>query len=241
MKRNLLVGLGGIIVSFVVVTAVSAAPGSQGEPFAAVWNAVANIQEKIDAIELMPGEKGEKGDKGDTGEKGERGEIGPQGESGPHGPAGASLRLEDGNGQDLGIFIDADIHSGSADTYYYTYVENVGVITEFRVQNNIYEVTHRGAGFYGGIFFENADCQGTAMMRSSSGMDPQRMAVATINGERRYFQGTASDWGMGTSKSYFDGATCNNTSDETRQHWRLEEVHMPFTEPVAYPLRVVSE
>jgi len=71
MKRNLLVGFGGIIVSFVVVSAaVSAAPGSQGEPFAAVWNAVANLQEQIDAIELLSGEKGEKGDKGDPGEPG---------------------------------------------------------------------------------------------------------------------------------------------------------------------------
>lgn len=54
-------------------------------------SAVANLQEQIDEIELLPGPQGpqgEKGDKGDDGEKGETGEKGEQGLTGATGPQG---------------------------------------------------------------------------------------------------------------------------------------------------------
>ena len=48
----------------------------------------AEVDQKIEAIELTPGPQGPKGDKGDKGEKGEPGPQGPQGEPGPQGPKG---------------------------------------------------------------------------------------------------------------------------------------------------------
>lgn len=47
-----------------------------GTPFQAIWDAIDNLQNQIDNIQIIPGPQGEKGEKGD---------VGPQG---PQGPAG---------------------------------------------------------------------------------------------------------------------------------------------------------
>lgn len=79
------------------------------ENIAILADSIAEVNVKVDNIELQKGDKGEKGDKGDTGERGPKGEqgiqgvqglrgaTGPQGErgiQGPVGPAGKNAELK---------------------------------------------------------------------------------------------------------------------------------------------------
>lgn len=48
----------------------------------------AEVDEKIEAIELTPGPQGPQGEKGEKGEKGDTGQQGPQGPQGATGPQG---------------------------------------------------------------------------------------------------------------------------------------------------------
>jgi len=67
---------------------------SNGQPFNEIWNAIYDLQNQVNNIQLIPGpvgpqgEVGPKGDTGDRGEQGHRGEVGPQGESGQKGDTG---------------------------------------------------------------------------------------------------------------------------------------------------------
>jgi len=72
----------------------------KGQPFQALRDAIANLQEQIDNIQLLPGPQGpqgEKGDKGDPGEQGPPGQKGDRGESGPMGPPGPAALPGAGN------------------------------------------------------------------------------------------------------------------------------------------------
>jgi hypothetical protein len=67
-----------------------------GQPFQALWDAIAGLQQQVDDIELTPGgigpqgPQGEPGPQGEQGIQGEQGPIGPGGEGsvGPQGPQG---------------------------------------------------------------------------------------------------------------------------------------------------------
>lgn len=55
---------------------VIASEKPEGNPFKAIWDAVNNLQEQINNIQLLPGPQGEKGEKGDTGSQGPQGPAG---------------------------------------------------------------------------------------------------------------------------------------------------------------------
>jgi hypothetical protein len=94
-----------VIVLLGTSAALAAAPTDSG----ALWSAitelqikVANLQDQIDNIQLIPGPQGEpgpmgpqgpagsQGEPGAAGPQGEQGPIGPQGPAGPQGPQGAT-------------------------------------------------------------------------------------------------------------------------------------------------------
>jgi len=69
-------------------TLAFAAGRSRGRPFQALWDAIADLQEQIDNIQLIPGPEGPPGPPGPQGPQGEVGPAGPQGEQGPQGEPG---------------------------------------------------------------------------------------------------------------------------------------------------------
>lgn len=75
-----------------------------GNPFDALWAAIANIQEQIDNIELIPGPEGPQGPQGEPGPQGEQGlqgEQGIQGETGAQGEQG--IQGEQGEQGETGL------------------------------------------------------------------------------------------------------------------------------------------
>ncbi len=107
----------GVIVTMLLVsigTAVNA-KAPEGKPFQEIWDAITEVNERIDNIQLTPGPKGDKGDKGDTGAAGADGVDGEDGTNGIDGADG-----EDGtNGIDgatgpagpehIGIKVPSDV------------------------------------------------------------------------------------------------------------------------------------
>jgi hypothetical protein len=74
----------GIVIITLAVIGVSAftvvgAKEKGGNPFDLLWEAIADLQEQIASIQLIPGSQGEKGDQGEKGEKGDKGDQGEQG------------------------------------------------------------------------------------------------------------------------------------------------------------------
>ena len=82
MKKLLI--FAGILGLFLTLNFVFA---SSGNPFESILQAIFDLQNQIDNIELTPG---------------------PQGPSGPQGPAGPTLHLYDANNQDLGILLNSN-------------------------------------------------------------------------------------------------------------------------------------
>jgi len=85
------------MVSLFTVAGTYAGSNPNGQPFQALWDAIADLQDQIDELELIPGpvgpqgpqgEQGEPGPPGPQGEQGEQGPQGPQGDPGPAGPMG---------------------------------------------------------------------------------------------------------------------------------------------------------
>ncbi|MFH1391192.1 MAG: hypothetical protein ABIH20_02665 [Candidatus Diapherotrites archaeon] len=75
------VGLGLIFASLLIIGA-STYGGTNGKPFEEIWNAIDNLQNQINNIELTTGPIGP------PGEQGSQGEQGPTGSEGPQGPPG---------------------------------------------------------------------------------------------------------------------------------------------------------
>jgi len=64
-------------------------------PFRKIWNALLDLQEQIDNIQLIPGPEGEQGPEGPSGIDGEKGDTGPEGEKGDAGECECSINLEE--------------------------------------------------------------------------------------------------------------------------------------------------
>lgn len=75
MKRNI---TSVLVASTLVVLATSTtamASSKNGVPFAALWDAIADLQQQIDNIELIEGPQGPAGPQGEPGESGEGGAV----------------------------------------------------------------------------------------------------------------------------------------------------------------------
>ena len=87
---KLLVFISAVALLFVFAkTSASTVNAEGGNPFDALWEAVQNLQEQIDNIEILPGPEGPQGEPGPSGPPGPTGEPGPQGIQGIQGPTGA--------------------------------------------------------------------------------------------------------------------------------------------------------
>ncbi|MFC1645530.1 hypothetical protein ACFL08_05935 [Patescibacteria group bacterium] len=89
---------------FLFAGIVSAGNNPNGKPFESLWDAIENLNEKVDSISLLSrsdGLQGEIGPQGPQGEQGIQGEQGLEGEQGEVGPQG--LRGEQGIQGEHGI------------------------------------------------------------------------------------------------------------------------------------------
>ena len=141
------------------------------------------------------------------------------------------LHLFDANGQDLGILIDASSYD---DLMYRSFLPNQGVVIQVLDRIQFRSLELRSRGIASGIFFTGSNCTGNAYTRISY-IGPS--AITGITGPR-YFKGTTDSGGINTTLSYFDGTRCQNTSPETTMTYLLNEITLPFTEPLAWPLSI---
>ena len=189
------------------------------------------------------GVQGPKGDKGETGATGSQGEQGLQGEPGVQGVAGQdamTLHLKDANGQDLGTLVSSSLlteaGTNTDDRLYTTYLENGDVFLEFLLRTNR-TVSLMGGRTFGGIYFRNLDCTNDAFLTT------QPVPSTLYKAGTRYFKAseeslTLGSWPRATASNYLNG--CQNSGDGYPLYI-LDEVSLPFSEPIAWPLRIVEE
>lgn len=176
-----------------------------------------------------PGPQGEKGEPGEPGPAGERGEPGPQG---PAGAGGSSLRLEDGAGQDLGTLLAID------ENYYYrTFNKKTGTLLNFRMppQGTIGHVL-------GGepLYYQEADCQGHPFTYINGTLGHHLFKGNWDSEGIVYKHVLSSPPAPRTSISERISGGCQNVNREILYAVDIEEVALPFTEPLTWPLRVVE-
>ncbi len=178
---------------------------------------IVELTQKIENISLIPG---------------------PQGPQGPVGQSGTSLHLIDGNGQDLGLLLNADGGNGVN-----------GIFSVFRPDKDIFfrlsTQYHRGeptdVNWSNGnhiVFFTDNNCTGTPMSNVGF-LDPQLLVrVGNLNnGGTRYFKSVNQQSQTIQFQSRMaPESSCVNDNDQSQSMYVLEEISMPFQEPLAFPL-----
>lgn len=249
MKKNLLI-TAFLVVAFAMPAAAILAKDNENNPFVALWDAITGLQEQIDNIELIPGPKGDKGDpgelgpkgdKGDTGERGPKGDQGEKGDTGEQGPAGTSLHLYDANGQDLGILINTNY------TKHFTIVPGTDFVIQFSDNDQtqeakVFSANGGGSGGINRVYFTEPNCEGTPMVNTGANT-PHRLALLKTGAPLKYFRFT----GVGNtslevqSYSNTNPVQCQSIQTIIGDASILEEVLLPFTEPLAWPLTIAEE
>jgi len=256
--KKITIGVVAIVFLFSVNYAI-AANGSNGQPFQDLWDEIASIWTAVDDLEVTPGEDGTDGAdglncwdldgdgvedseedvNGDTfvnvldciveqGEPGEGG-TGSQGPQGDTGPAGLSYHLLDDNDQDLGIIIGTDDSSGSS---YVTYLpsENISV-TIIQLDSDVVTL---GPGV-SQIYYTQTDCLGTPY--GGSGYTPGTLLLGNDQFGFRFFKYIPGPSGEPYLSTFFNAACHNNPNNIFALP--LEEIPLPFTFPIAQPLKIV--
>ena len=194
------------------------------------------------------------GPQGVQGEKGNTGDIGPQGiqgPTGPQGPSGNTLHLYDANGQDLGILLMSKFCNGSNDIQMHNvFLPALGLIF-YVFETGEYSaigVPPPHTAFISGrecssgvdirngnetTWFSGQDCIGTA----SAGV-PNRYSLIKNNFVNYYRFNSGIFDTMASSVRNSDGVCSNYETPFSRYALPLEEVTLPFTEPLAWPLRI---
>ena len=224
MKKYIAVTL----VAFVLLTGVASAANDKS-PFEMIWEAITDIQDQIDNIALLPGLQGEQGPVGATSTI--PGPAGQQGEKGDNGTDGTNLMLKDANGQNLGIIISADRNLSDFTTY----------LPEQDLILNISQYRHTGVkiNLDSNIYYAEVNCQGTAYIGNLGNPG----STEYTPGSNRLFRHTSesaipSFSAASTLQSHL--TECQNAQSETGDMWPLEEVLIPFSVPLAYPLNITS-
>lgn len=216
---------------------------------------VCTVETVLDGVQITCGEEvyliknGKDGENGEDGEDGASGTIGPQGAQGipgiqgEVGPAGsdAQLHLYDANDQDLGILVDTD---GST---YRTYLSNLNVVIGFRSftiqETNPHTVSINSPGGQS-IAFNQHDCMGQLYVEAlANGTESwglqQVYKYPDLDGYyRRIPNASTIDLAYSSISWPVNGCTNNPTSSVVQPFYPLEEIELPFEEPLAWPLQI---
>ena len=182
------------------------------------------------------GLQGLKGDTGDTGPQGLQGEQGIQGEVGPMGPQGPTgtstggLHLYDANNQDLGIFLYAE--GGATKTFLPTFNKTINFISNDVSGLNVNTLI---GDVQGKIYYDQLFCSGTAFLKNPSALLGIQKLTGTPNKYYRTINNTAA---IRTSLSYNNGIICVNSQSFSSWSIAVEQINLPFNEPVVWPLSI---
>lgn len=108
MKKIFIIPV-ALITSILLFTTIVKAEG--GNPWDSVWDAIQNLQNQFNSIELTPGPTGEIGPIGPQGPQGATGPIGPQGPVGATGSQGLPGPALGGINKDLIYVVSSDYTS----------------------------------------------------------------------------------------------------------------------------------
>ncbi len=163
--------------------------------------------------------------------------------------SGASLRLIDGGGQDLGILIDSDTLGNRKERIYTSYFPQVGVKIRFA------EHYTPGAGSFfvtvepdnNTALFLSSDCSGAPYATVPNWPNSlTRVGTSTppIIGTPTYYKNTSGVEEENEFHSLIGSSgICVSTSSNNFfvPGSALEKITLPFTEPVAWPLEIVVQ
>ena len=155
------------------------------------------------------------------------------GPKGDKGDSGQEFHLLDANDQDLGIAV-----SGSG-----TYVPSLGVFAGFLANSRTRDVQMSVVQLNGGIFFVDNNCTSQAFIMDRADRSPPALMslIKSTGVSPRYFKFTGTT-GAAVGASLLPeappSASCATVATSTPNAYMLEEVTLPFTEPIAWPLRV---
>lgn len=178
------------------------------------------------------GPQGPQGIQGERGLQGLNGDTGSQGEQGVPGPA---FRVEDANGQDLGIliFVDRDAMQ------WITYIPDKNILLGLTTWDSGIagrSVHHQNT--VSAVYFLEQDCQGTAY--STSPLRSPGSVLEVRGGRNPWFRTTADNKTRVTYQSLIqEDVGCVN-SQYSQDMYRVEEIFPPITEPIVWPLKIES-
>lgn len=192
--------------------------------------------------------------------EGPTGPQGPQGLQGPAGAAGMNVHLLDGNGQDLGLLLDADPYgpafrcfgfTGSVCTSftpnaktYRTFIPSANAVIPIRgdgkTQTAVIDPVANRTVFFGGT-----NCTGTAFVTASDGgIDISTNMLLRATGPRYFAYIGGPSVASPAAQSVIPvpfGQVCLNTSTTTPTALPVQEVTLSFTEPINWPLKIQSQ
>jgi hypothetical protein len=177
------------------------------------------------------GPKGDKGDIGDAGPQGPQGEQGIQGEQGPIGPEGpaGAIDVYDADGQYIGLLVDVDsinqFNTTTTTVYIPTLQKSIVIdISTGDVHNS------SGTAF---LYFESNNClTGQPYAKAN-------VQLSIIKNDSKYYKiiGDSLVVAVNTNSHRTASGDCNS-GPGTVTGLPMEEVTLPFTLPVAIPLRL---
>lgn len=199
-----------------------------------IWKAIERLEQQIRNIQLIPGPVGPQGPQGIQGVAGTQGVPGIQGEVGPvgpQGPAGSSLHLYDANNQDLGIVIDIPTYPNE---FTKTFIPSLGLFITYRDTDNGPTDPHLAAGDAISLLYTGIDCTGDAF---SPGVAPLMIRKDTLS--HNYFVPTNDLPVTRVALSVSQNDGCQNmTAYPYGATYLLQEVSLPFSEPLLKPVHV---
>jgi hypothetical protein len=179
-------------------------------------------------VTITSGAQGPTGPQGPQGAQGPTGSTGPQGAQGPQGTAGSSrgATVYDAADQSLGIFLETtDKYEPVGDFFspaikiLIESLEREAVINAFTGQLD--------NGFF---YYESTDCTGTPYMNAN-------ILYRVNKSAGKYYTGTYMQPVSVMVNSDFNGVTCEHNEYLQNNLVVATEVTLPFTTPVALPMR----
>lgn len=162
------------------------------------------------------------------GPAGPQGIQGDKGDKGDPGTNGSSLHLYDANNQDLGILIDMQ---STWATFFVTYLPVQRMFLSFGQNRDSLSVNVGPAYF--GLYFLQENCEGTPYVNDSG--NPMGAVISHGNRAFRYTNEDVLHGGQPLSTLEYPTG-CLNSLAGAGTLYPMEEITLPFTLPLAWPL-----